>query len=145
MAARERREKANIANLAEFLHQQERASEVEDWLRKQVAKATEEAQRRRSRHQVAAGVALRRVRECGESVANIAEQAGVSTTTVSRFLRAADEEGAADGLAADGTDGATGGTDGPDGVAAEATPSEDQPSAGRDSGQSMALATAAAS
>lgn len=90
-AERERRERANIGDLAEFVVQTAKVDEVDEWLAARVQKAQAEAEERRMRHRLAAGKSLQAMRFRGETIASIALQAGVSQAKVREYLQLAAE------------------------------------------------------
>jgi hypothetical protein len=89
-AERKVRERQNVNDLAEFEVQTAKADEeIDAWLAARIEKLRQEADERRRRHRVAAGKALAALRSRGESVASIAEQAGISVPKVREYLKLA--------------------------------------------------------
>ena len=88
-AEREKRERANITDLTEYFVQVERHDAVDGWLRAQIEKVKTEAQNRRLRHRVAAGVALQSMQDRGETLSSIAEQTEIGMAKVRTYLGAA--------------------------------------------------------
>jgi hypothetical protein len=90
-AQRRERERRNITTLTEFAVQAAGLEEVDNWLAARIERAQQEAEDRRTRHRVAAGRELATMRKRGESVADIAEQAGISQAKVREYLKAAED------------------------------------------------------
>jgi hypothetical protein len=88
-AAAAERARLNVEDLATFFTEQGRASAVDVWLAGQEAKLRLAADRRRASHRRAAGLALRAIRERGESVKSVAALAGVSENLVRGLIREA--------------------------------------------------------
>jgi hypothetical protein len=86
---RKRREVANVSDLTTFVVEAAKLDEVDGWERTRLEGVREEAERRRVGHRVRAGKALQALRFRGESLAAIAEQAGVSAAVIRSYLRAA--------------------------------------------------------
>ena len=103
---RKRREMANVIDLTTFVVEAAKLEEVDGWERTRLEVVREEAERRRVRHRVSAGKALQAMRFRGESLAAIAEQAGVSAAVIRSYLRAAAADAPLSG--SDGDSGAFG-------------------------------------
>ena len=88
-AERARAERQNIDDLAEFVCQVGKADEVDAWLDARIQKLRQQADARQHRHRVAAGKALAVLRSRGESVASLAEQAGITAPKVREYLKLA--------------------------------------------------------
>ena len=88
-AAAAERLKLNVEDLATFFTEQGRASAVDEWLLVQQAKLRAAADRRRLTHRRAAGMALRAIRERGESVKSIAALAGVTENVIRGLIKGA--------------------------------------------------------
>ncbi len=86
-AAREARERANLADLTEFLVQSAHLEQVDERVAERIEKVKAEGEERRQRHRVAAGKALHAMRMRGEAVAAIARQTGLSQGQVRDLVR----------------------------------------------------------
>ena len=86
---RKRREVANVGDLTTFVVETAKLDGVGEWERSRLEKVRSDAEARRERHRAAAGRALQAMRLRGESIASIAQQAGVSVAAVRGFLQAA--------------------------------------------------------
>jgi hypothetical protein len=84
-----RRTRANMEDLAVFFSARERAESVDEWLAERVAALQAQAARRRDGHRRQCGVALRSMRDRGESLRDIARMAGVGEKAVRDLIRAA--------------------------------------------------------
>src|SRR4051812_19721534 len=84
-----RRTRANMEDLAVFLSARERADAVDEWLAERVAALQAQAAQRRGGHRRQCGVALRAMRDRGESLRDIARMAGVGEKVVRDLIRAA--------------------------------------------------------
>jgi hypothetical protein len=84
-----RRTRANMEDLAVFLSARERADLVEEWLAERVAVLQSQAAARRDGHRRQCGIALRSMRDRGESLRDIARMAGVGEKAVRDLIRAA--------------------------------------------------------
>ena len=83
-----RRTRANMADLTVFFSARQRADAVDDWLRERVEALRAQAEGRRADQRRQCGVALRAIRDRGESVRDIA-LAGISDKAVRELIRAA--------------------------------------------------------
>jgi hypothetical protein len=84
-----RRTRANMEDLAVFFSARERADSVEEWLAERVGALQSQAAQRRDGHRRQCGIALRSMRDRGESVRDIARMAGVEEKVVRDLIRAA--------------------------------------------------------
>jgi hypothetical protein len=84
-----RRTRANMEDLAVFFSARERADAVDEWLAERVAALQAQAARRRDEHRRQCGIALRSMRDRGESMGDIARMAGVGEKAVRELIRAA--------------------------------------------------------
>jgi hypothetical protein len=84
-----RRTRANMEDLAVFFSARERADAVDAWLTERVAALQAQAARRRDGHRRQCGIALRAMRDRGESVGGIARMAGTGEKAVRDLIRAA--------------------------------------------------------
>jgi hypothetical protein len=75
------RTRANMDDLTVFFSARERADAVDDWLKERVEALNMQADQRRAGQLRACGVALRAMKERGESVRDIARMAGISEKT----------------------------------------------------------------
>jgi hypothetical protein len=100
-----RRNRANMDDLAVFLSASQRADAVDDWFKDRVAGLKVQADERRAGQLRECGVALRAMRDRGESVREIARMAGIGEKTVRELIRSA---GLADATASEVADGAGG-------------------------------------
>src|SRR5580765_4762080 len=89
-AERRARERANIADLATFLHASAQVDEVELWLQERIDRLRVEAAERRCRHERAAGAALAAVRGRGETIEWIAAQVGMTPARLREALKVTD-------------------------------------------------------
>lgn len=97
MAAQEelaRRTKANVEDLATFFSAHERAEAVEEWLRERTEALREQAAQRREEQRRQCGVALRSMRDRGESLREIAKMAGIAEKSVRELIKAAESSSA---------------------------------------------------
>jgi hypothetical protein len=94
-----RRNRANMDDLAVFLSARQRADQVDDWLTERVAALKVQADQRRAGQLRECGVALRAMKDRGESVRDIARMAGISEKTARELIRSSTtgEAGAAAG------------------------------------------------
>jgi hypothetical protein len=81
------RTRANMDDLTVFFSARQRADAVDDWLKERVAALKEQADERRAGQLRECGVALRAMKERGESVRDIAQMAGVSEKTARELIR----------------------------------------------------------
>jgi hypothetical protein len=86
---RKRREVQNVSDLTTFVVEAGKLDGVDEWEHARVEKLHHEAERKRDKHRANAGRALQAMRFRGESIASIAEQAGVSVAVVRGFLQTA--------------------------------------------------------
>jgi hypothetical protein len=84
-----RRTRANMEDLAVFFSARERADSVDEWLAERVAALQAQAAQRRDGHRRQCGIALRSMRDRGESLRDIARMAGVGEQAVRDLIRAA--------------------------------------------------------
>jgi hypothetical protein len=84
-----RRTRANMEDLAVFFSARERADAVDEWLAERVAALQAQAAQRRDGHRLQCGIALRSMRDRGQSVREIAAMAGVGEKAVRDLIRAA--------------------------------------------------------
>jgi DNA-binding NarL/FixJ family response regulator len=96
-----RRNRANMDDLAVFLSARQRADAVDDWFKDRVAGLKVQADERRAGQLRECGVALRAMRDRGQSVREIAQMAGIGEKTVRELIRSASSEDAAASQAAD--------------------------------------------
>lgn len=126
--ARMDRERQNVDDAASFLVELGRLAAVEDWEESRILEIQAEAERRRHEHRQIGAAAVARMQSRGETLAGIAELAGVKVSEVRAVVKAtATRTGAAqDALGgsngAPGTVGERAGLDGPgvDGTVAHA-------------------------
>src|SRR5438874_10619192 len=85
-----RRTRANMEDLAVFFSARERAESVDDWLAERVAVLQSQAGERRDEHRRQCGIALRSMRDRGQSVREIAAMAGIGEKLVRELIRAAE-------------------------------------------------------
>ncbi|MDV3133347.1 hypothetical protein [Mycobacterium sp. 29Ha] len=100
-----RRNRANMDDLAVFLSARQRADAVDDWFKERVAGLKVQADERRAGQLRECGVALRAMRDRGESVREIARMAGIGEKTVRELIRSAGAEDATADEAAPGAGG----------------------------------------
>jgi DNA-binding NarL/FixJ family response regulator len=81
------RTRANMDNLTVFFSARERDDAVDDWLKERVEALNMQADQRRAGQLRECGVALRAMKERGESVRDIARMAGISEKTVRELIR----------------------------------------------------------
>ncbi|ORV08039.1 hypothetical protein AWC04_02520 [Mycolicibacterium fallax] len=93
-AAAATRERANIKDLTDLVFHADSLDGVDQWLDDQIAAARVEADLRRGAHLCGAGRAVAALRDRGETIARIAEDAGVSVVKVRQFFKHANEAGA---------------------------------------------------
>jgi hypothetical protein len=84
-----RRTRANMEDLAVFFSARERADAVDEWLAERVAALQAQAAQRRDGHRRQCGIALRSMRDRGESLRDVARMAGVGEKAVRDLIRAA--------------------------------------------------------
>jgi hypothetical protein len=84
-----RRTRANMEDLAVFFSARERSDAVDEWLAERVAVLQAQAAQRRDGHRRRCGIALRSMRDRGESLRDVAKMAGVGEKTVRDLIRAA--------------------------------------------------------
>lgn len=121
--ARVERERQNIDDAAAFLVEQGRVAAVDEWARNRINEVHAEAERRHHEHRLAGAAAVSRMQERGETLARIAELAGVKVAEVRSVLKAAGARPATrpDGLGAeDAVNGAAGAGASSSGVASQA-------------------------
>ncbi len=102
MAAQEelaRRTKANVEDLATFFSAHERAEAVQEWLRERTEALREQAAERREEQRRQCGVALRSMRDRGESLREIAKMAGIAEKSVRELIKIAESSAAPAALA----------------------------------------------
>jgi len=89
--ARAQRERANVEDAATYIVAAGRVSEVDAWESERLAQVREqvraEANRRRADHRAEAGAAVARMQRRGETLATIAELAGVGVGEIRAMLR----------------------------------------------------------
>ncbi|WP_225331227.1 hypothetical protein [Mycobacterium intracellulare] len=115
--ARVERERQNVDDAASFLVELGRLAAVEEWEENRILEIRAEAERRRHEHRQAGAAAVARMQGRGESLATIAELAGVKVGDVRAIIKATsahadaarDALGAADGAPAAAGVGGTGG------------------------------------
>jgi hypothetical protein len=90
-----RRTRDNMEDLAVFFSARERAESVEVWLAERISALQAQAAQRREEHRHLCGIALRSMRDRGQSVREIAAMAGVGEKAVREFLRFAETDSAA--------------------------------------------------
>lgn len=83
------RARGNTADLAKFLSAREREDGVDEWLSNRQQELKEEATRRRRAERVAAGRALRSMRDRGEGMPVIVRMAGIPEKLVRELIREA--------------------------------------------------------
>ncbi|WP_454561873.1 hypothetical protein [Mycobacterium haemophilum] len=105
--ARVERERQNVDDAASFLVELGRVAAVEEWEETRILEIRAEAKRRRREHRQAGAAAVARMQGRGETLAAIAELAGVNVGDVRSVLKtcahngaAQNAQGAADGAAA---------------------------------------------
>jgi hypothetical protein len=84
-----RRTRANMEDLAVFFSAREHADSVDDWLAERVAALQAQAAQRRDGHRRQCGIALRSMRDRGQTVREIAAMTGVAEKAVRDLIRAA--------------------------------------------------------
>jgi len=87
--ARQERERLNVDDAASFLVELGRTAAVDEWEHCRVAEIHAEGERRRHEHRQVAAAAGGRMQERGESLAAIAELAGVKVSEVRAALKTA--------------------------------------------------------
>jgi hypothetical protein len=90
-----RRTRANMEDLAVFFSARERADSVDEWLAERMAVLRAQAAGRRDGHRRQCGIALRAMRDRGESLRDIARMAGVGEKAVRDLIRAAADSSSA--------------------------------------------------
>jgi len=92
------RTRANMDDLTVFFSARQRADAVDDWFAERVAALKVQADERRAGQLRECGVALRAMKERGESVRDIARMAGISEKTARVLIRcgAAEQAGGPD-------------------------------------------------
>jgi ABC-type hemin transport system substrate-binding protein len=93
-----RRTRANMEDLAVVFSARERAEAVDEWLAQRVAALQAQAERRRDEHRTRCGIALRSMRDRGQSLAEIARMAGIGEKAARDLIRMAGPV-SADGVA----------------------------------------------
>jgi len=98
------RTRANMDDLTVFFSARQRADAVDDWFAERVAALKVQADERRAGQLRECGVALRAMKERGESVRDIARMAGISEKTARVLIRcgAAEQAGGPDSAGQDG-------------------------------------------
>jgi hypothetical protein len=81
------RTRANMDDLTVFFSAREGADAVDDWLKERVEALKVQADQRRAGQLRECGVALRAMKERGESVRDIARMAGISEKTARELIR----------------------------------------------------------
>jgi hypothetical protein len=84
-----RRTRANMEDLAVFFSARERADSVDQWLAERVAVLQSQAVARRDEHRRRCGLALRSMRDRGQSVREIAAMAGLGEKAVRDLIQMA--------------------------------------------------------
>jgi hypothetical protein len=84
-----RRNRANMDDLAVFLSARQRADAVDAWFKEWVAALKVQADERRAGQLRECGVALRAMKERGESIRDIARMASIGEKTVRELIRSA--------------------------------------------------------
>lgn len=82
-------ERQNVDDAASLLVELGRLAAVEEWEATRILEIRAEAERRRNTHRQAGGIAVARMQGRGESLAAIAELAGVKVGSVRMMLKAA--------------------------------------------------------
>ena len=85
-----RRTRANVEDLARFFSARERADGVDEWFAERQQALREQAAQRRGEQRVQCGLALRAMRDRGESLREVARMAGVAEKTARELIREAD-------------------------------------------------------
>ncbi|GAB5001125.1 hypothetical protein [Mycobacterium avium] len=85
--ARLRRERQNVDDAASFLVELGRLAAVDEWEQRRVLEIRAERERRRHEHRQAAAAAVSRMQDRGETLAAIAELAGVKVSDVRAVLK----------------------------------------------------------
>jgi hypothetical protein len=109
--ARIERERHNVDDAASFLVEQGRLAAIDEWEHNRVQEVRAEAERRRYEHRQAGAAAVARMQARGESLAAIAELAGVKVGEVRGVLKAATARPAARPDALGAVIGASGGVE----------------------------------
>jgi hypothetical protein len=109
--ARIERERHNVDDAASFLVEQGRLAAIDEWEHNRVQEVRAEAERRRYEHRQAGAAAVARMQARGESLAAIAELAGVKVGEVRGVLKAASTRPAARPDALGAVIGASGGVE----------------------------------
>jgi hypothetical protein len=91
---RERRERANIEDVATFLVSRTRLAGVDEWEADRLAQVNAEASRQRDEHRAAAAAAVAQIRARGESISAIAQLAETTVSDVRAYLKLAAERDA---------------------------------------------------
>lgn len=87
--ARQERERLNVDDAASLLVELGRLTAVDDWERDRLVEIRAEAERRRHEHRLEGAAAVRRMLDRGETLAAIAELAGVSVSEVRAVAKSA--------------------------------------------------------
>jgi hypothetical protein len=98
-----RRTRANVEDLARFFTARERAEGVDEWLAERQQVLREQAAQRRGEQRVVCGLALRAMRDRGESLRGVARMAGVAEKTARELIRESDAATDAKPVAQEGT------------------------------------------
>jgi hypothetical protein len=98
--ARAQRERETVDDAASFLVELGRLAAVDEWEQGRVEAVRAEGQRRRHEHRRAGAAAVSRMLERGETLAVIAELAGVKVSEVRAVLKSAGAQAVAAGDAA---------------------------------------------
>jgi hypothetical protein len=85
-----RRTRANVEDLARFFSARERADGVDEWFSERQHALREQAALRRGEQRVQCGLALRAMRDRGQSLREVARMAGVAEKTARELIREAD-------------------------------------------------------
>jgi len=88
-----RRTRANMQDLARFFSARERADGVDEWFATREQELREQAAQRRDEQRVQCGLALRSMRDRGQSLREVARMAGVAEKTARELIRATDTAG----------------------------------------------------
>jgi hypothetical protein len=86
-----RRTRADMDDLAVYLSARQRADAVDDWLQERASTLREQVDARRADQLRQCGVALRAVKDRGESIRDIARMAGISDKAVRELIRSTGE------------------------------------------------------
>ena len=85
-----RRTRANMQDLARFFSARERADGVDEWFATREQELREQAAQRRDEQRVQCGLALRSMRDRGQSLREVARMAGVAEKTARELIREAE-------------------------------------------------------